>query len=221
MDSVPMVWPLTRLSMGTAMVMAQPAPFGSACVDAVDQAIREPSPHHGMAAIQRAWRACCVTAVLVTHAMGWARFARASLGTSALAALSWLVRHRQMPWQALLVASVRVSLRHDGLTWGRLVIDESDHQRAKSATTLAYLDTRRDHESGGAVWGQRLVLLLVGTPALTLPGGFACSQPAPELSAWSKQAKALKQPDGPTTQRPPQPPPQPDEPPTPELALRL
>jgi hypothetical protein len=49
-----MVWPLTRLSMGTAMVIVKPAPFVSAFVDAVDQAVREHHPSHGMSAMQRA-----------------------------------------------------------------------------------------------------------------------------------------------------------------------
>ena len=72
--------------MGTAMVIGKPAPFVSAFVDAVDEAIRAQSPSHGMSAMQRAWLAFCVTAVLVTNSMCWARFARASLGTYALAA---------------------------------------------------------------------------------------------------------------------------------------
>ena len=55
--------------MGTAMVIAQPAPFVSACIDAVDQAIREQSPHDGMSAMPRAWLAFCVTAVLVTNSI--------------------------------------------------------------------------------------------------------------------------------------------------------
>jgi hypothetical protein len=37
------------------------------------------------------------------------------------------------------VASVRVILRHHGLTSGRLVIDDTDHQRAKAAKALAHL----------------------------------------------------------------------------------
>ncbi|MGH8063823.1 MAG: IS701 family transposase [Candidatus Entotheonellia bacterium] len=216
-----MVWPLPRLPMGTAMVIAQPAPCVSAVVDAVDQAIREQSPHHGMSAMPRAWLACCVTAVLVTNSIGWARVARASLGTYSLAALSWMFRHRKIPWDALLVASVHVILRDDGLTCGSLVIDDSDNKRSKSAKTLAHLDKLRDQESGGSVWGQSLVFLLVVTPDITLPVGFSFYQPAPELSAWYKQEKALKKPDVPTQQRPPTPPPHPYYPTQQALALRL
>src|SRR6059036_2524641 len=158
--------------MGTAMVLEKPAPFVSAFVDAVDEAIRAQSPSHGMSAMQRTWLAFCVTAVVVTNSICWARFARASLGTYSLAALSWMFRHSKIPWDALLVASVGVILRHYGLTWGSLVIDDSDNQRSQSAKTLAHLYKLRDKDSGGYIWGQSLVFLLVVTPDLTLPVGF-------------------------------------------------
>src|SRR6059036_1334141 len=125
--------------MGTAMVLEKPAPFVSAFVDAVDEAIRAQSPSHGMSAMQRTWLAFCVTAILVTNSVCWARFERASLGTYSLAALSWMFRHAKIPWELLLVASVRMLLRHYGLTHGCLVVDDTDKQRSKSAKNIAYL----------------------------------------------------------------------------------
>ena len=80
------------------MIIGKPAPFVRAFVDVIDEAIREQSPSHGMSAVQRTWLAFCVTAVLVTNSICWARFARASLGTYSLAALSWMFRHSKMPW---------------------------------------------------------------------------------------------------------------------------
>ena len=97
--------------LGTCMIIGKPAPFVSAFVEALDEAIREQSPRHGMSAIQRTWLAFCVTAVLVTNSICWARFERASLGTYSLAALSWMFRHAKIPWDDLLVASVRVILQ--------------------------------------------------------------------------------------------------------------
>ena len=54
------------------MIIGKPAPFVSAFIDAVDDAIRAHQPHHGMSAMQRTWLAFCVTAVLVTqlHLLG-------------------------------------------------------------------------------------------------------------------------------------------------------
>ena len=42
------------------------------------------------------------------------------------------------------------------------------------------------------MWGQSLVFLFLVTPKNSLPVGFVVYQPAPELSAWYKQEKALK-----------------------------
>src|SRR5207245_109824 len=133
------------------MIIGKPAPFVRAFVDAVDEAIRAQSPSHGMSAMQRTWLAFCVTAVLVTNSMCWARFERASLGTYALAALSWMFRHSKMPWDELLVARVRVILRHYGITSGSLVIDDTDNPRSKAAKALAHLSNLQD-QGRGALW---------------------------------------------------------------------
>jgi hypothetical protein len=154
------------------MIIGKPAPFVRAFVEAVDEAIRAHQPSHGMSAMQRTWLAFCVTAVLVTNSICWARFERASLGTYSLAALSWMFRHSKIPWEALLVASVRVILRHYGITSGSLVIDDTDNHRSKSAQTLAHLYKLRDKESGGYLWGQSLVCLVLVTSKISLPVGF-------------------------------------------------
>jgi hypothetical protein len=174
-----------------------------------------------MSALQRAWLSFCLTAILVTNSICWARFERASLGTDSLAAFSWMFRPSKMPWEPLLVASVRVILCQSGLPSGNLVLDDTDNQRSKSAKTLAHLYKLRDKASGGYLWGQSLVFLVLVTPKISLPVGFIFSQPAPELSAWYKQEKALKKQGVPKKQRPPKPAPHPQYPPKEQLALGL
>src|SRR2546428_6753453 len=186
------------------MLIGKPAPFVRTFVEAVDDAIRAHHPSHAMSATQRTWLAFCVTAVLVTNSICWARFERASLGSYSLAALAWMFRHSKMPWDQLLVASVRVILRHHGITWGTLVIDDTDNSRSKAAKTLAYLYKLRDKESGGYLWGQSLVFLLLVTPKISMPVGFVFYQPDPELSAWYRRDKKLKKQKAPKAQRPPQ-----------------
>jgi hypothetical protein len=203
------------------MIIGKPLPFISAFVESVDEAIRQHTPNHGLSALQRTWWAFCLTAVLMTNSICWARFARASLGTYSLAALSWMFRHSKMPWDELLVASVQLILRHYGLRCGTLVIDDTDNKRSKAAHTLAHLYKLRDKESGGYVWGQSLVFLVLVTPPITLPVGFAFYQPAPELSAWYKQDKILKKHGIPKKQRLPKPPANPHYPTKQDLALRL
>jgi hypothetical protein len=203
------------------MVIGKPLPFIRAFVEAIDEAIAAHSPGQRMSALQRAWLSFCLTAILVTNSICWARFQRASLGTYSLAALSWMFRHSKIPWEHLLVASVRVILCQYGITSGNLVIDDTDNQRSKSAKTLAHLYKLRDKESGGYIWGQSLVFLLLVTPQISLPVGVVFYQPAPELSTWYKTEKALKKQGVPKKQRPPKPAPNPQYPTKQQLALRL
>src|SRR3989454_8978758 len=203
------------------MLIGKPAPFVRTFVEAVDDAIRAHHPSHAMSATQRTWLAFCVTAVLVTNSICWARFERASLGTYSLAALSWMFRHSKIPWDQLLVASVRVILRYHGLTSGSLVIDDTDNQRSKSAKALGHLYKLRDKESGGYLWGQSLIFLVLVTPKISIPVGFVFYRPAPELSAWYKQEKVRKKQGVPPKQRPPKPAPNAQYPTKQQLALRL
>jgi hypothetical protein len=174
-----------------------------------------------MSVTQRPWLAFCITAVLVTNSICWARFARASLGTYGLAALSWMLRHRKMPWDHLLVARVRVILRHPGITSGSLGVDDTDTPRSKAAKALASLYTLRDKASGGSLWGHSLVFLVLVTPKISMPVGVCFSQPAPELSAWYKTDKILKKQGVPAQQRPCKPAPNPQYPTTEQRALRF
>jgi len=119
------------------------------------------------------------------------------------------------------VASVRVILRHYGIISGSLVIDDTDNKRSKSAKALAHLYKLRDKESGGYLWGQSLVFLLLVTPKISIPVGFTFYQPAPEFSAWYKKEKALKKQGVATPQRPPTPPANPASPTKHQRALRL
>ena len=193
----------------------------SACGAAVDDALRAHPPHGGMSTIPQTWLACCVTAVVVTHSMCWARLARASLGPYALAALAWMLRHSQLPWDALRVASVRVMLRPHGITAGHRIIDDTDNARSQSAKALAPLSKLRDKESGGDLWGPSLGCLVLVPPPMSIPGGCVFYEPAPARRAWYKQAKRLKQQGVPPTQRPPTPTPHAPSPTQQHLALRL
>jgi DDE superfamily endonuclease len=207
--------------MGVYMVIGKPLLFVTAFVSAINAAMEEHHPGRGLSALQRTWLAFCVTAILVTNSVCWARFERAGLGTYSLAGLSWMFRHAKIPWELLLVASVRMLLRHYGITHGCLVIDDTDTQRAKAAKKIAFLHTLRDKTSGGCIWGQSLVFLLFVTPKITLPLGFAFYLPAPELTAWYKQERVRKQQGLPRRSAPPKPPPNPQYPTKQDLALRL
>jgi hypothetical protein len=60
-----------------------------------------------------------------------------------------------------------------GITHGSLVIDDSDKKRCKVTTRIFKAHKLKAKVSGGYINGQSIVLLLLVTPVITVPVGFA------------------------------------------------
>jgi len=203
------------------MFIVKPLPFVTTFIDALNEAIEESKPGWGLSRIQKAWLSFCILAVLVTNSVCWAKFERASLGRYPLAALSWVFRHSKIPWNLLLEMSVRVILRRYGITQGCLVVDDTDKKRSKVTRKIAYVHKLKDKASGGFIQGQCIVFLVLVTPKITFPVGFAFYMPDPVLSVWYREDKKLKKQGVPPQQRPPKPKRNEAYPTKGELALRL
>jgi hypothetical protein len=204
------------------MLISEPLPFVTAYLEALDSALKAHSPRgSGLSVAQRRWLGFCVMAVLITNSVCWAKFERAGLGSYSLAALSWMFRCSKLPWGWLLQLSVEVVLRRYGLTEGCLSLDDSDKRRSKVTRKIAYVHKLKDKTSGGYIQGQCLLFLVLITPKVTIPVGFAFYQPDPLLSAWTKEEKRLKKAGVPARQRPPKPSRHPNYPSKIELALAL
>ena len=203
------------------MFIVKPLPFVTTFIDALDKAIEESKPGWGLSGIQKAWLSFCILAILVTDSVCWAKFERASLGRYSLAALSWMFCHSKIPWNLVLEMSVRVILHRYGITQGCLAVDDTDKKRSKTTRKIAYVHKLKDKASGGFIQGQCIVFLVLVTPKITFPVGFAFYLPDPALSAWYKEEKKLKKQGIPPQQRPPKPPRNEAYPTKGELALRL
>jgi hypothetical protein len=166
------------------MFITTPLPFVQAFVDERHEALDKYQPGAGLSRRQRLWLSFCLMGILVTNAVCWAKFERASLGQYSLAALSWMFRTSQMPWALLLQTSVRVMLATYGITQGSLVLDDSDNKRSNVTTRLFNAPQLKDKTSGGYLHGQNLVFLLLVTPSITMPVGVAFYMPDPVLTAW-------------------------------------
>jgi len=174
------------------MLMADPAPFIENFVTDLDAALAGLGPDAKLTNKQRYWLAFCLTAMLLTNSLCWAKFGRCGLGKYKAAALSWLFRKAAIAWGQLLPASVRLVLRRYGVTEGVLVVDESDRGRSKRTTRIHKAHKQRHKASGGYVNGQTVVLLLLVTGSATFPVGVAFYMPDPALKAWDKEDRRLK-----------------------------
>ena len=203
------------------MFFSKAAPFVSSFVEALNMAIEKHKPGYGLSRIQKGWISFCIMAILVTNSVCWARFERAGLGRYSLAALSWVFRRSKIPWELLLVMSVRVIFDRYGIKEGTLIEDDTDKRRSKSTTKIGYLHKLKDKATGGFLMGQCIVFLVLVTQKITIPVGFKFYMPDPAMTEWNKKNKALKKLGIPAGQRPPKPPKNEKYPTKQELALSL
>jgi hypothetical protein len=81
------------------------------------------------------------------------------------------------------VSSVRVVLKTYGITEGVLVLDDSDRARSKNTRNLHKVHKLKDKKTNGYTMGQNLVFLVLVTPKITIPVGFAFYEPDPAKKA--------------------------------------
>lgn len=203
------------------MLITEPLPFIRDFIDQLNMAIQAHFPDKQLSGAQRYWLAFSVMAVIVTNSVCWARFSKAGIGHYSIAALSWIFRKSKIPWQSLLQMSVGVILSRHGIREGYLSIDDTDKRRSKSTKRIAFVHKIKHKPSGGYIMGQSLVFLVLVTPKITVPVGFAFHMPDPALRAWEKNDKRLKKQGVPKSLRPAKPPRDPNYPTMPRIALSL
>lgn len=187
------------------MFIKTPLPFVQEFVAELHEALEKYQPGAGLSRLQRYWLSFCLMGILVSNSVCWARFERASLGHYSLAALSWMFRHSKIPWEFLLQMSVTVILRKYRITHGSVAVDDSDKKRCKVTKRIFKAHKLKDKTSGGYINGQSIILLLLVTPIVTMPVGFAFYLPDPSLTAWKKEDERLKKQGVPPKNRPPKP----------------
>lgn len=173
------------------MIFNRPSSFIAQFISSIDESLRQ-NTGKGLSKAQCCWLGFCVMGVFVTNSICWARFARACLGRYSPASLCQFFVRAPIAWENLLHASVTVVLRTHGVTEGTLVIDDTDKKRSKTTTRIWGVSKQRDKASGGYVQGQCIVVLLLVTPTITVPVGFAFHRPDPAIQTWNKQVQALK-----------------------------
>lgn len=180
-------------------------PFVDEFVEALDLSLGRYNPQLRLTFAQRHWLSFCLSGILLTNSVCWARFERVSLGSYLAPALSWMFRRAPIPWEYLLLFSVKFILASYGIKAGTLVVDDSDKKRSKNTTRLFATYKVYDKSTDGYFNGQTLVFLLLVTPLVTFPVGVAFYQPNPALAPWKKEENRLKKLGIPKKNRPPMP----------------
>lgn len=203
------------------MIIEKALPFVEEFVGEINQAINQQAPGQELTGIQKHWLSFCLMGIIVTNSVCWAKFQRAGLGKYTAAALSWVFRKANIPWDLLLIMSVRIIIKKYGITAGSLLIDDSDRERSKTTKRIFKTYKIKDKSSGGYINGQTILVLLLVTPIITIPVGFSFYMPDPALRVWEKENKQLGDKKVPKALRPVKPKRDPAYPTKQEIALTL
>jgi hypothetical protein len=203
------------------MLINKPLSFAENYIDSINMAIQAFCPERELTRLQKYWLAFCITSILITNSVCWARFQRVGMGRYKVAALSWMFRKSRIPWGLLLQMSIVSILDRYGITEGALGIDDTDNKRSKSTKKIAYVHKVKDKASGGYIMGQSIVFSVLITSKITIPVGFAFHVPDPALRAWRKKDKELRKKNTAKAMRPAEPPKNPNYPTIPQIALSL
>jgi len=141
------------------MIIAEPAYFIKSFIEDLNNAIKELKASAGLTRTQIAWLGFCLMGILLVNSVCWAKFERASLGGYSLARLSWMFRKSKIAWSLLFIASVKRVLKQHGVTEGTLVIDETDHRRAKRTKRIYKTHKQKESITGGYVNGRAPIRL--------------------------------------------------------------
>jgi hypothetical protein len=126
------------------MLLKEPLEFAKEFIEKLNESIVAEKPGSTLSRHQRWWLAFCITAILITNSVCWARFERISLGKLRLAGISWMFRCSKISWNRLLIHSVRTLLKTYGITEGVLALDDSDRNRTKNTTQIAHVHKIKD-----------------------------------------------------------------------------
>jgi hypothetical protein len=203
------------------MFAQSPLAFIEQYVKALEAELQQQQPQRGLSRTQKRWLKYCLMGILLTNQVCWAKFERAGLGGYRQGGLSWMFWWSKISWEWLLVASVRLILNHYGIHTGVLVADDTGRQRAKVTRRILATHTIYDNQTGGYFNGQRIILLLLVTPLVTLLVGFRFYRQDPMPSQWRKENQRLKNKGVKKSQRPVRPPYDPNYPSYQQLVLEM
>ena len=188
-----------------SLVLIRPLPVITAFLDALSDSLKTIDSSAQLTKKQKISLGIFIMGIVVTKAISWAAFERRSLGKYKTTSLCWMFYQAEIAWHNLMQASVRNILQSYGIKSGTLAADDTGKKRTKRTTKINGIHKVKDKPTGGYFNGQELVFMVFVTDIATFPVGFRFYVPDPELSAWRKQDKCLKQKGIPKKERPERP----------------
>jgi len=187
------------------MLIKKMLPFVENYTDLLNSTLTQHSPGMALSKTQKLWLGFCITGIILTNSINWSAFSRISVGQYKKNALSWMFRNSKIAWEHLFHASLSIIFQIYDIVKGVIGIDDSDKKRSKCTTKIFGVHKIKDKPTGGFCMGQGLVFLILITPKITVPIGYAFHIPDPAISKWFKEDKKLKKAGVPKSERPKEP----------------
>ena len=144
-----------------------------------------------MSVIQQARLAMLLSVILICNRVCWSDVELTTMGKITSKSIWWMYSQSSLPWDVLFNASVQMMLKTYDITGGVLAIDETDNPRSKKTPFIAYTHKYYDKKTNGYKNGQELVFMILITPTITIPVGFAFYEPDQGIYDWKKENALL------------------------------
>ena len=141
---------------------------------------------------QTSWLSFVLSSIIVSNTICWAVFERISNKKFKSINLLSIFRRAKMPWDKLMLASIKLIFKKYGLAKGVLLLDDSDKDRSKNVKKIHAAHKVKDKATNGYSIAQNIMFLVLVTDKVTIPLGFSFYEPDPKWMKWSATEKKLK-----------------------------
>ena len=179
--------------------------FISTYVQSLSEQLKLINEGAGLSKTQICWLGFVLSGIIVSNTICWAIFQRISNKKHKSANLIGMFRRAKLPWDKLMLVSIKLVLARYGLTEGVLLLDDSDKSRSKNVRKIHAAHKVKDKATGGYSIAQNIMFLVLVTDKVTIPLGFAFYEPDPEWVKWRAKDKQLKKQKVPKSERPKEP----------------
>ena len=121
--------------------------------------IKDLSNGKGLSKTQRIWLGFVLSAIIVSNTICWAVFERMCCNKHGTAKLMGMFRRGKLPWDKLMIASIRMLIRRYDLGDGILLLDDSDKRRSKNVRKIYGVHKVKDKATGGYSMAQNIMFL--------------------------------------------------------------
>ena len=146
---------------------------------------------HKLSAIQQVRLGILLSVILLCNRVCWSDVELITMGELTAKGTWWIYSKSSIPWNMLFNASVQMMLQTYDIKKGVLAIDETDNPRSKKTPFIAHTHKYYDKKTGGYKNGQELVFMILITPTITIPVGFAFYEPDQGIVDWKKENNRL------------------------------